>query len=72
MEISDIIDAIHAQRIRISDHADVEAQEDNLSYDEIFNSVFQGEIIEEYPKDKPYPSCLVYGKTSTGERVHSV
>jgi len=31
-----------------------------------------GEIIEEYPADKPYPSCLVFGRTGTGDPVHSV
>ena len=31
-----------------------------------------GEIIEEYPEDRPYPSCLVYGDTFGGEPVHSV
>ncbi len=59
MEISDLIAAIRAGRIRITDHADEEAQCDNLNYDELFLSVIQGEIIEEYAKDRPFPSCLV-------------
>jgi len=60
MSIEDIIDAIRNNRVRITDHADVEAEADGLSFDEIFLSVFQGEIIEDYPDDKPYPACLVY------------
>jgi len=56
----------------LTDHAYEEAQADNLSFNEIFFSVFQGEIIEEYPKDRPYPSCLIYGDTFLGEPVHSV
>ena len=72
MNLEDIIDAIRHNRIRITDHADEEAQTDRLSFDEVFISVFQGEIIEEYPEDKPYPSCLVYGKTFREEPVHSV
>ncbi|PJB50301.1 MAG: hypothetical protein CO103_02690, partial [Chloroflexi bacterium CG_4_9_14_3_um_filter_45_9] len=72
MEISDLITAIQAGRIRITDHADEEAQDDNLNYDEIFFSVVQGEIIEQYGKDRPFPSCLVYGCTFEGEPVHSV
>jgi hypothetical protein len=59
--IGDIIDAIRYNRIRITDHADEEAQSDHLSFDEVFASVFQGEIIEEYPRDRPFASCLVYG-----------
>jgi len=72
VEISDLIAAIQAGRIRITDHADEEAQGDNLNYDEIFFSVIQGEIIEQYAKDRPFPSCLVYGCTFEGEPVHSV
>ncbi len=70
--IEDIIEAIRTDRVRITDHAYEEAQADNLSFDEIFFSVLQGEVIEEYPKDKPYPSCLIYGDNFKGEPVHSV
>jgi len=72
MDIQDIIEAIRYNRIRITDHADEEAQADRLSFDQIFFSVVQGEIIEEYPADKPYPSCLIYGDSFTGEPIHSV
>ncbi len=72
MEIESIIEAIHGNKIRITDHADEEARADRLSYDEIFFSVLQGEVIEDYPSDNPYPSCLVYGATFSGEPVHSV
>jgi len=36
MDIKNISEAIQANRIRITDHADEEAQADNLSFDEIF------------------------------------
>ena len=72
MEIERIVEAIRAKRIRITDHADEEAQVDRLKYEEIYFSVLNGEIIEDYPKDKPYPSCLIYGQTFAGEAVHSV
>jgi hypothetical protein len=70
--IDEIIDAIRNNRIRITNHADEEAQADNLSFDEIFYSVLQGEIVESYPTDKPYPSCLIYGDTFNQDPVHSV
>jgi len=72
MNIDDIINAIRLNRMRITDHADEEAQADRLSFDEVFVSVIQGEIIESYPDDWPYPSCLVYGVTFQGDPVHSV
>jgi hypothetical protein len=44
--------------VLITDHADEEAEADVLSFDEVYFSVVHGEIIEEYPTDSPYPSCL--------------
>ena len=72
MEISKIIEAIDENRIRISDHADLEAHEDRLSFEEIYCSVREGEIIEDYPTDTPYPSCLIYGRNNDGVPIHSV
>ena len=72
MEIADILNAVRSGQIRITDHADEEAQNDGLSYDEIFSSALTGAIIENYPDDKPYPSCLVAGNTFKGDPVHSV
>lgn len=68
IEVSKLIDAIHSNRIRITDHADEEAFADRLKLTEILRSVLNGEIIEEYPKDKPYPSCLVFGKLKMENR----
>ena len=72
MEIEKIINAIGASRIRITDHADEEAQNDDLGFDQIYFSVIHGEIIEDYKNDKPFPSCLIFGKSFSGEPIHSV
>ena len=72
IKIEDIIESIKDGRIRITDHADDEAQNDNLLFEDIFISVQKGEIIEQYPDDKPYPSCLILGKDIKGEPIHSV
>lgn len=34
--------------------------------------MFHGEVMREYPEDKPYPSCLLYGDTFGGDPGHSV
>ena len=57
VSIGDIVEAIRAGR---------------LSYDEIFDSAARGEVIEDYPDDRPYPSCLVLGTSSSGSPIHSV
>jgi hypothetical protein len=72
VRIEEIIEAIRAKQVRVTDHADDEASEDDLRYEEIYSSVLQGEIIENYPDDKPYPSCLIFGMNFQEEPVHSV
>ena len=72
MEVADILDAIQSDQIRITDHADEEAHNDGLSYDEIFSSLITEVIIEDYRNDKPYPSCLIAGNTFEEKPVHSV
>ena len=70
--IEDIIKSIREGRIRITDHADEEAHNDGLTFDEIFISVLNGFIIESYPDDRPYPSCLIYGENYKSQPIHSV
>ena len=72
MDIDSIIDAIRNSRVRITDHADDEAADDRLTFDEIYCSVLHGEVIEAYLNDKPYPSCLIMGRSFSGEPIHSV
>ncbi len=72
MNAGNIIEAIRNNRVKITDHADEEAADDSLMYDEIYYSVIHGEIIENYPNDRPYPSCLILGRNFAGEPIHSV
>lgn len=72
VQIEDLIRAIGEGNVAITRHAEIERRADGLGYEEIYFSIVEGEIIEEYPQDKPYPSCLVYGDTFEGESVHSV
>ena len=72
MDLANIINAIRHSRVRITDHADEEACDDGLTYEGIYSSVVQGEVIEDYADDKPYPSCLIFGRNFSGEPIHSV
>ena len=42
MDIEQVITAIKNDRIKITDHADEEADADDLTFDEIYYSVFHG------------------------------
>ncbi len=72
MNIADIIEAIQSNRVRITDHADEEASADKLTLEEVYYSLLHGEVIEDYATDRPYPSCVIFGKTFGGVAVHSV
>ncbi len=72
MDIYNIINAIQNGRIKITDHADEEAVDDCLTSEEIYYSVMYGEVIEDYPTDKPYPSCLIFGNNFSAQPIHSV
>lgn len=72
MNIEQIRRAIKAGRINITEHADEELASDNISSESLYHSVMNGEIIEDYPDDFPFPSCLIFGKDKNGRVIHSV
>ncbi len=72
MDIQDIIKAVDKNRVNVTNHARDEAKNDSLTLDEILTSTCNGEIIEDYPDDKPFQSCLILGKTSNYDPLHSV
>jgi hypothetical protein len=60
---------------RFTDHArrEMEAEPFGLIWvDEVLRVLDTGDIIEEYPDDVPYPSCLILGRTATGRPIHVV
>ncbi|MBA7544785.1 hypothetical protein ES705_37146 [subsurface metagenome] len=69
--LSEIKKAVKEGRVRITDHADEEMAKDRLAYREVRDAISKGEIIETYADDKPFPSCLVYGKHNE-KHIHAV
>lgn len=39
---------------------------------EVYEAVWNGEIIETYPDDTPYPSILLFGRTNAHRPLHTV
>jgi len=66
--------SISKRRYNISLHArrEMSSEEDNISENELIEVILNGEIIEDYPDDRPFPSCLVFGKTKKGRPIHIV
>lgn len=59
MNIDDLRKLCHDGAIQVSDHCLKRCIMRKISYDEIKSCILNGEIIEEYPDDYPYPSALV-------------
>ncbi|MDP2993169.1 MAG: DUF4258 domain-containing protein [Deltaproteobacteria bacterium] len=50
---------------------EMEAEEFGRIFDrEVFEAICNGEVIEEYPGDTPYPSALIFGRTTTSRPLH--
>jgi|WetSurSiteA1Bulk_404760.scaffolds.fasta_scaffold172466_1 hypothetical protein len=53
-------------------HAISRIFERNIGYGELVEAFEKAEVIEEYPNDHPYPSCLILGFTRLKKPIHTV
>lgn len=66
---------VRLERLLYTKHARDEMESEELGQigeKEVCEVVTRGEIIEDYPEDEPYPSCLIFGKTSGNRPLHTV
>ena len=45
--------------IVMTQHVVKRCQERGISYNTLIHAIHEGEIVEQYPNDYPYPSCLI-------------
>lgn len=53
-------------------HAIERMQERSIRKSDIIQVIYNGNIIEQYPKSFPYPACLILGLTINKENLHVV
>ena len=72
--IDDIKRTTLEKRYNITRHArkEMSPKEDDISEKELIETILNGGMIEDYPDDKPFPSCLILGRTKEGRTIHSV
>ncbi len=58
--------------IVITIHAAKRLEQRCISLKEIIHCIETGEIIEQYPNDYPFPSCLILGNLSDKNPLHTV
>lgn len=59
-------------KIFVTAHAAERFHQRGITIKDIRSAINFGEIIEQYPDDYPYPSCLVLGPNLRGESIHVV
>ena len=61
---------VEAENYRFTIHGFERCVERYISPNEVKYAMLSGEVIEDYPKDKYGPSCLIYGVTKEGRILH--
>lgn len=59
-------------KVIVSGHAAQRLRSRSIRYADVIAALTGGEIIEQYPEDYPYPSCLVLGAAVNGRYLHVV
>jgi len=72
MTIEDIVRLCKTQSVRWTNHILQRIFRRGISMDDVVDALTNGEIIEQYPSDYPFPSCLVLGYTKAGKALHIV
>jgi len=73
--LAEVKRCFNENKVLYSRHAKVEMDNEEFGQifeHEVFESVLSGQIIEEYPDDKPYPSILILGYTLQNRPLHIV
>ncbi len=68
--ITDIRAKIASGQFEFSQHAVDQSIIRHISVQEVREAIANGQIIEDYPRDKYGPSCLVFGRTLSNRPLH--
>jgi hypothetical protein len=68
--IDDLRRKIETDQFELSRHAVDQSILRHIGLRELREAIANGEIIEEYPEDKYWPSYLIYGRTAEGRPLH--
>jgi len=68
--IAEIREKIAQGQFEFTQHAVDQSILRRISVQELYEAIANGEIIEDYPRDKYDPSCLIFGFTKVGRPLH--
>ena len=61
---------VAANQFEFTKHALDQSILRNITVQELREAIAEGEVIEDYPKDKYGPSCLIFGRTKSDRAIH--
>jgi len=72
MTVEDIARHLEKTSLRWTDHIQKRLAQRDIHKNDVKTALKNGEIIEQYPNDYPFPSCLVLGHDAAGRALHVV
>lgn len=51
-------------KVQVRHYARIQMRARRIRIDDILEVISGGDMFEKYPDDKPFPSCLIYGKSN--------
>lgn len=61
-----------SHKLRWTNHIFVRLAQRNISMEDVEAAILNGELIEDYPNDYPFPSCLIMGYRTSKDVIHVV
>ena len=72
IEIAQIQTLAIAGKILWTEHVAIRIRERGIKRTDVMECISNGEIIEQYPTDTPFSSCVIFGKCKSGNPLHIV
>lgn len=72
INIEDLRKLCNENKFKWSLHSLKRMRERNITVADYKSCILNGEIIEQYPNDRPLPSCLILGCSVSNRPLHSV
>ncbi len=72
MEIEDLRKLAVENKVEFSTHALQRMEQRSITDEDITEAIRTGKIIEDYPEDRPLPSCLILRSLFRGKPLHVV
>ena len=72
IDIHDLRKLCNDDAVRWTDHILKRLMQRGITQDDVLQAIRTGEIIEQYPDDYPFPSCLILGLSVLKKSLHVV